>query len=126
LRIVGVQSSKFKVQSDNLKLKFLENIKKSIKLIVNSGVDFEFRTTVVPGLHDKKRMVKMARQLRKEVAQVVQVEKVEKVRWFLQNFQPKNCLDPEFNKIKPYSLKEMEEILATVQKYIPGVKLRGE
>lgn len=45
--------------------------------------------------------------------------------WFLQQFQPKNCLDPKFEKIKPYSKKQIEEILKTVKKYFPSVKLRS-
>ena len=32
----------------------LERIKDSVELIKNSGVDYEFRTTVVPGLHQEK------------------------------------------------------------------------
>jgi len=96
-------------------------IQHSIKVILNSNISFEFRTTVVPTIHNKKNMMKMARQLEREVEQVGQVEQVD---WILQNFQPKNCLDPKFNKIKPYSPKEMEEILAAVRKYISGVKLR--
>ena len=37
----------------------LENfskIEESIKLIVNSGLDYEFRTTVVPGIHNEEEI----------------------------------------------------------------------
>lgn len=41
-------------------------IRRSIKTIVRSGVDFEFRTTVVPSLHTKENLIKLARQLKKQ------------------------------------------------------------
>lgn len=98
----------------------------SIKVILNSGVKFEFRTTVVPTIHDKKNMVELARQLYEEVQGYRGTEaQSQSLKWILQNFQPKNCLDPKFNKLKPYSQNEMEEILAAVREYIPGAKLRG-
>jgi pyruvate formate lyase activating enzyme len=101
----------------------LKTIKKSIKLILNSGIDFEFRTTVVPTFHTKENLVKLARQLKG----LYQRPKTKDQRpiWFLQQFVPQNCLDPAFEKIKPYSKKEMKEILLAVQKYLPEVKLRG-
>lgn len=32
----------------------IERVKLSVKLIINSGIDYEFRTTVVPGFHNEK------------------------------------------------------------------------
>jgi len=112
-RLVKYQKSNIKNQNDNLKLK----IKKSIELILKSGIPFEFRTTVVPGIHDKKTLVKMARQLDSLSAG-------QRVSWYLQTFRPKNCLDPKFNKLKPYSKIEMEVFLAAVRAVIPGAELR--
>ena len=109
-----------KCQMSNLRCQ----IESSVKLISESGVEFEFRTTVVPTLHDKKNMVKLARQLRAKL-QSCKAAKLQNLKWVLQSFQPKNCLDPKFNEIKPYSPKEMEEILVGVKKYIPGAELRG-
>lgn len=94
----------------------VEIIKESIKLILNSGIHFEFRTTVVPTLHTKESLVTLAKQL-KGFSQ--------EVPWFLQQFQPKNCLDPSFEKIKPLSLKEMKDLLQAVKKYLPQTNLRG-
>ena len=98
------------------------NIKKSIKLIFQSGIDFELRTTVVPGIHDKKTLVLMAKQLTKEVQSAKC--KAQSFRWYLQTFQPKTCLDPEFEKKKPYSKLQMEEFLKAVKKIISGAELR--
>ncbi len=41
----------------------LERIKLSVDLIKNSGVDYEFRTTVVPGLHSEKEFEDVAEWL---------------------------------------------------------------
>lgn len=95
----------------------IEAIKESIKLILSSGIDFEFRTTVVPTLLNKKTLVVLAKQLRNLINHTPAL--------FLQQFVPQNCLDPQFEKLKPYSKKEMEEILTAVQEYLPRAKPRG-
>ena len=41
----------------------LERIKLSVDLIKNSGVDYEFRTTIVPGLHTEEEFKKVAEWL---------------------------------------------------------------
>lgn len=101
----------------------ISNIKKSINLIINSGIDSEFRTTVVPGIHDKKTLVLMAKQI-EELIKKLKNRKTKKLKWFLQEFQPKTCLDPKFTKIKPYSEPEMRQFLVVVKKIIPQTYLR--
>jgi pyruvate formate lyase activating enzyme len=96
----------------------MSNIESSIKLIVTSGVEYELRTTVVPTLLIKKDLVDLAKQF-------VAIIQTPSLSWFLQQFQPKNCLNPAFEKIRPYSQKYLEEILSTVKKYIPNAQLRG-
>lgn len=91
-------------------------IKKSIKFLLKSKIPFEFRTTVVPGLHDKKTLLKMAGQLKTLVTSI---------KWFLQDFRPVTCLDPKYEKRKPYSQKEMEVFLKAVRRSYPEGKLRA-
>lgn len=88
----------------------------SIKLILQSGLEYEFRTTVVPGIHDKKNLTCLAKQLKRLKTDF---------SWVLQQFQPKNCLDPAYLKIKPYNFREMKAILADVCKWLPKAKIRG-
>ncbi len=71
---------------------------------------------MVPGLHSKKDLLDLARQLS---------EIVPKAKWFLQNFQPKNCLDPEFEKVKPYENIFFEGLLEELRVCMPNVDLRG-
>jgi len=95
---------------------------KSLKIILRSGVLLELRTTVIPGIHEEKVLTEMARQLKKIIENCKL--KIENYPWYLQNFQPQNCLDPEFEKIKPFAKRELEKFLKAVRKIIPEVKIR--
>ena len=125
LTMIQTNSSKPAIIRNLLKKKLIDyltidfkdsftNIQKSLKIILDSGIDFELRTTVVPTIHDEKVLLKMAGHL----------PRLTKFPWFLQAFQPKNCLDPQFEKIKPYSKMEMEKFLRVVKKIFPSVCLR--
>lgn len=91
----------------------------SLKLILKSKIPFELRTTVVPGIHDEKVLTQMAKQLKK-----LATRNPQPINWFIQTFQPKNCLEPKFQKIKPFSRSEMEQFVNSVKKIIPSVALR--
>jgi len=93
---------------------------KSLKIILRFRIPLELRTTVVPGLHNERILIEMAQQIKKFTIRNSQLS-----NWFLQNFQPQNCLSPEFEKIKPFSKTELEEISEAVRKIIPNVKTRS-
>lgn len=95
-----------------------ESIVASIKLLLKAKIPFELRTTVVPGIHDKKTLAKIARQLKKVVGR-------RKIKWFLQDFKPISCLDPEYEKRKPYSQEKMREFLKAVRWHFPETELRA-
>lgn len=77
----------------------LSNIKKSIKIIKESGLPYEFRTTIVPGLH-------IADDVKKIGAIIKGAEK-----WYLQTIKSDTDLvNPKLKNIKPYTKKEMEEL----------------
>jgi len=93
-------------------------VKESMKLIAGSGIEYEFRTTVVPGLHNLENLTNLAGEIKK-------VSQTGKTKWFLQQFQPKNTLDKKFLKLKPYSKEEMGIFRRVLQEIIPDVFLRG-
>lgn len=93
----------------------VSSILSSMKELVDSKVDFELRTTVVPTLHSEKDLLDLARQL-SEIAP--------EAKWVLQNFQPKNCLDPEFEKIKPYDKMFSENLVKKLRVHMSNIKLR--
>lgn len=101
-----------------------QSIISSIRLLGHARVPFEFRTTVVPGLHDRQALGAMARQLRRLVRLPAGRQGRRKIPWFWQNFQPKNCLDPEFEKIKPYSPVVLGKMLLATRKIYPMAELR--
>jgi len=77
----------------------LENVKDSIELMINSKIDYEFRTTIVPLLHSEETIM--------EIARYISGAK----KYVLQNFSPlEKTLDPSFQKIKPYSDEKIQEL----------------
>lgn len=93
-------------------------ILKSLKLAAQSKIPVELRTTVVPKLHDKKTIQKMAT----DIAKIFKNKK--DVKWYLQTFRPGTCLDENFNKEKPYSKEEMQNLVKLAKPLFPCVYLR--
>ena len=111
-----VQSSKLKIQS------LIQNVKTSMVSIINSGVEYEFRTTVVPGIHDLDNLKKLASELQSAINNQ---QSAIKSKWYLQQFRPINCLDKSYLKKKPFSKEEMENFQKELQQIIPHTFLRG-
>jgi len=76
----------------------LQNLEESVAFIKASGIDYEFRTTVVPLFHNKEKI--------KEIAKMLSPAK----KYFLQNFWPQKTLDPSLTKVEPYPREFLEEI----------------
>jgi len=81
----------------------LNLILKSIEILKREKVDYEFRMTVVPGLHGKEDIKNLGSQLRAGR------------RFVLQNFSPENPLDPSLKNTLPYDLKLLKEAEREVQ-----------
>ena len=100
-------------------------ILESVKFLISGKTDYEFRTTVVPGIHSDKDLVEMARRL-EDLVTSCQLSIVNcQLKWFLQQFRPGSCLDFKFNKLKPYSKNFYDKILPRLQQIIPNTLLRG-
>ena len=94
--------------------KTLKNVKESIKLLIESNMDYEFRTTVVPTLHDKE-----------DIKQICHSLKGCK-KYILQKFDVsigKTTISPDLIS-KSFSEEEMQNFLVSAQKIIPNTKLR--
>ena len=117
-RRLNRKSSAQKKQRKNKDMEILNLTKKSIKIILKSGLEYEFRTTMVPKIHNKAIMVKLVKDLKRIIGP-------RQYNYYIQSFRPKNCLDPEYLKIEPYNEKQMEEVLSAVRKVLPKTKLRG-
>ncbi len=92
---------------------YLIVIERTIKLLKECGKDYEFRTTLVPGIVDLDDLLAIGQKL------------TPAKRYFIQQFVPENARLEKFKKVKPYKKEEVEKILPALQKYFDQVKLRG-
>jgi len=91
----------------------LDKVKRSIEIIMSSGIDYEFRTTMVPILLEKDDYEKVA-------AYVATAKKLA-----LQHFSPKNTIDPNLSVINPLPEEKAKEIAERCRLYVRKVVLRG-
>jgi len=92
----------------------LEKVKKSIKLIMDSDIDYEFRTTVVPTLHKKKDI--------EEIAKFIKGAK----KYALQNFSTRGeILDPKFKDVRPYHIEILHRMQRIASPYVKKCVVRG-
>jgi len=81
--------------------------------LLNSKIDYEFRTTVVPALLNKEDIVTLAAQIKGAK------------KYALQQFIPQKTLNKDYEKVKPYSKEELEQIKKEVESYFEFCELRG-
>ncbi len=84
----------------------IKDIKESINIVKEKKVDYEFRTTVVPGIHSLEDIESIAKE----------IEGGE--RYFLQNFYPKKTINKDILKEKPFTKEEMKKFKEVAQKYV--------
>ncbi len=90
----------------------LSAVTASKDFLLSDAVDYEFRTTVVRGLHTEESLL--------EAADWIQGAK----QWFLQQFKDSgNLIHGE--GLSAFSEDEMRRLLETVQKTNPAAQLRG-
>lgn len=90
----------------------VEKLKKSIELIMNSGIKYEFRTTVVKPLVTENDL--------KEIAQEIRGAE----NYYLQNFIPTKPLDPSLTKKDSFSYEELEMLAKKLKKYVKNCYVR--
>jgi pyruvate formate lyase activating enzyme len=91
----------------------IEKIIRSIDIIMNSNLDYEFRSTVVPGLLDLDKITEIARSI--DGAR----------KYVLQQYLQDNALSPDFRKVQPYSNAEIEKMADVCRKHINIITIRG-
>lgn len=90
-----------------------DKILESISLIMNSNVDYEFRTTVVKSQLSYTDFEK--------IGELIKGAK----RYYLQKFVPSKILDNNMKNEVTYANCEFETIVEILQKNIPNVYVRG-
>ncbi|MBN2121531.1 anaerobic ribonucleoside-triphosphate reductase activating protein [Candidatus Micrarchaeota archaeon] len=91
----------------------IASIKESADIIRSSGVAYEFRTTVVPGLHDLQKMGEIGKWLKGSSL------------YILQAFSSKGgTLEPSFMSKKPFNEAELRALADAARPYFEEVRLR--
>src|SRR3989344_428185 len=84
----------------------IEAIQSSIDFLLSSPVEYEFRTTVIKGMHAPEDIEEIGKEIKG--AQ----------RYFLQKFIPTKILNPQFIKKTTYSDAEFENFQKKLQLYV--------
>jgi pyruvate formate lyase activating enzyme len=80
---------------------------------LENRVDYEFRTTLVPTLHQTE-----------SVDRICQAIKGCK-KYMLQNFKSEvDTIDPQFKTLQPFSAKQMDTFLQAAKRTVPNTRLR--
>lgn len=89
-----------------------ENIQKSIKLLKLSGIDYEFRTTVLPKYHELSDF--------EQIGKLIKDAK----KYAIQGFRPENTFDRTLTGAEKFTREELEDIAATMRRYVDEVIIR--
>ncbi len=90
----------------------MENIRKSVKLIMESGISYEFRTTVVPGIHTEADF--------DGIAELIEGAEV----YYLQEFRDVKVLDPRLVAVAKGKTVDLENIALRMRKSVKVVGVR--
>ena len=90
----------------------VKKIQKSIDILKEGKVDYEFRSTIVPTLHKREDVIEMAKWIRGAK------------RYYLQNFRSEKTIDPKFEKIKPYPQEYLLEIQKAIAPFFEVCQVR--
>jgi pyruvate formate lyase activating enzyme len=91
----------------------IAHIERSVSLLLEGRTEYEFRTTVVPGILDKEDIVRIAQDI--AGAQ----------RYYLQQFVPRNTLDPAMLKRRPYPPDRVRAMADLARPWVTEMGLRG-
>ena len=90
------------------------NLAKSVKIIINSGLPYEFRTTVVPDLLASEDFELMGRMIKGAA------------KWYLQTFKSDTDLvNDDFEGRRSYTSQEMQALATIGRKYVDLCEVRS-
>lgn len=89
----------------------IEAVKKSVKILLQGKIDYEFRTTVAKNLLDKSNIEKISKFIRGAK------------KYYLQNFVKSEKI--RYNKLNPLNKDELEELKSATEKYVLKCEIRN-
>ena len=88
-------------------------ISQTVKLLLGAEIEYEFRTTVCPALLKGEDVLDIARAI------------AGAKKFVLQQFVPKDTLDPNLTKVTPYSKDEFVKMAAACREFVKNTIIRG-
>jgi len=110
---MDIKDSQEKYQKTTGEKADIERIKLSVEIIRNSKIPYEFRTTVVPGIHKEKDFEKIAKWIRGSRA------------YYLQEYRETKILDSNLKKITKGKSIDLEKIKNKIEKNFENFGIRG-
>lgn len=101
----------------------LSPVEESMRLLLAGSVPFEFRTTVVGGLHTTNDLAEIARWIA-SLANDAGADPAQ-VRWFLQNFEDAESVIAGPGAFMPWQESDLKAALPRLQETLPYTALRG-
>lgn len=108
---MDVKHSKKKYR-DLVKSDVAKSIQKSITIIMNSNVDYEFRSTLVPSYHSEEDVDSMGKMIRGAK------------QWYLQPFRPLKTLDKRLARERSYTSEELDRFKNIASRFAKMVEVR--
>jgi len=97
----------------------ISKIEKSIKIIANSNLDYEFRTTVIKGYHNSNNLKRIGKWISELINNKAK-------RYIIQNFVPRRdkLVDEKFERIKQFTEKELKSLKKSVLNFFENIEIR--
>ncbi|MFQ5956273.1 MAG: anaerobic ribonucleoside-triphosphate reductase activating protein [Candidatus Brocadiales bacterium] len=92
----------------------VQDLRRSVKVIIESGLEHEFRTTVCPSFLGEEEI--------KDIAHTLRGAK----RYVLQSFRPSNCLDSSMLEVTPYRPDKLRYFREIAGAHVEDCRIRGE
>jgi pyruvate formate lyase activating enzyme len=90
----------------------LKKVKQSISIIMNAGIDYEFRTTYVKGIHNTKSS--------EEIGKMIEGAR----NYYVQNFRPGKTINSTLSSQNSFTEKELKVLAKNIKPYVLNVEIR--
>ena len=91
----------------------IDKVISSKDILLSSAIEYEFRTTVVPGIINFSEISQIARSIRGAK------------RYCLQQFVARDTIDPSYLTLKPYAREEIQDMACLASQYLMNVLVKN-
>lgn len=90
----------------------INKIQDSIDFLRKGTIDYEFRSTIVPSIHERENIIEMANWIKGAK------------KYYLQGFRPGNTINPALEKQKPYPKEYLSDVQKEVSSFFGTCQVR--